>query len=285
MPDRRTFIDGEPRPPTWAERAAAARLQDEGVADVYLDVHAAPPGFWNTIVQATRMHLANETSRVWSDWSNEVRFAFGWEDFLLDGFTAYQSIVAEGVRSTRTGFQIPVYVGERIAAIEHALDIADPDDSFGASVNDRARHFRVGIRLDGRRFSPTTSEFIHAEIVQPALILLADPDLASVNELYRKAFDRVFAGDFSGAVTAATSAVEELLRLGLDTDGGTLGSLAQAAREDGWIIPAVEQSIVKLAALRDASDAHTSGTDSPEVAMFAVQQSAVIIRHLADTRR
>jgi hypothetical protein len=59
---------------------------------------------------------------------------------------------------------------------------------------------------------PLSSEHMHVEAVQPTLLLLADANLAPVNELYRKAFNRALSGDASGAVTAGTSAVEEMFR-------------------------------------------------------------------------
>ena len=75
-----------------------------------------------------------------------------------------------------------------------------------------------------------------------------------------------------------------MLRIGLEETASSLGKLAAKARQQGWIVRAAEQMIVKLAALRDESDAHTAGTDSPEVAMYAIHTAAGIIRYLGDTR-
>ena len=84
-------------------------------------------------------------------------------------------------------------------------------------------------------------------------------------------------------MTAATSAVEELLRAGLDVRGLALEGLLTKAREVGWMIPAAGQIIVKLAALRDASDAHEAGTDSFEIAMLSVHLSGSVLRFLGET--
>ncbi len=150
-------------------------------------------------------------------------------------------------------------------------------------VNEAAERFRVGIRLEGKRFVDIISEHIHQEIVRPALRLLAEAELEPVNELYRKGFDRLLAGDPAGAITAATSAVEEMLRIGGYT-GSALQQLARNARDKGWLTPGVEQSIVKLNAYRDDSDAHNVGTDERELARLVLHLTASLLLYLGRTR-
>jgi hypothetical protein len=123
----------------------------------------------------------------------------------------------------------------------------------------------------------STSEHLHTEIVQPTLILLADERFANVDSVYRKAFDRALSGDPSGALTAATSAVEEMLRLGLGTTGGTLGPLADKARTMGWTSSAITEFIKKLYALREESDAHQAGTSERDVAMLGLHLTGSIL--------
>lgn len=284
MSDFRSLSEGEPRPPTWAERERAEQLAATGVADVYVTLDRAPPEFWRPIVLATEWRIANSEASVWKEWEREIQFAFGWEKLRLSGLQAYESIVATGQRPVAPRGTKPVNVGVRLSAIEHILDVVGSNPEFADAVNERARHFRVGLRLEDTRFIPMTSEHLHVEVVQPTLLLLSDPALTAVDDLYRKAFDRVFSGDTAGAITASTTAVEEMLRIGLRETGSTLKPLVRKARETGWIIPAVEQMIVKLGALRDESDAHTAGTDSPEVAMYAMHTAAGILRYLAETR-
>jgi len=139
---------------------------------------------------------------------------------------------------------------------------------------------RVGVRGEGRRFVPLTSEHMHVDLVQPTLLLLSDGRLAPVDELYRKAFDRALSGDPSGAVTAATSAVEEMFRIMFGVEGLTMEPLAGRARDGGLISAAVYQFAVKLAALRDDSDSHTAGTDDRHLAMLAIHLSGSILLYL-----
>lgn len=127
-------------------------------------------------------------------------------------------------------------------------------------------------------------EHLHREIVQPTLLSLSDSDLSEVDELYRKAFERVLSNDAAGAVTAASSAVETMLRVGLGSTSGTLDSLTERARSTGWIGRAEAQIIPKLMALRDESDAHKPGTDDFDRAMLAIHLAGSILLYLGRSR-
>lgn len=292
MTEYRGLQSGEPREPTWRDREHLANLRSRGVADVYVEPGAAPDGFWESLVIATHWSLAGtQATDTWEAWEREVRFAHGWPDFARSAATTYEEIIASGIRTAHSmSNRIGVSGADRLAVVEHLLDVVA--DKWGAgedharfveAVNERARHFRVGLRLEGRRFVPLTSEHMHQEVVRPALLLLQDPRFADSDALYRKAFERAMSGDPAGAVTAATSAVEEMLRAGLSVSGSTLEQLLRKARDAGWTIPATDQIVVKLAALREASDAHEAGTDSFEVAMLAIHLSGAVMRFLADS--
>jgi len=291
MTGYRGLNSGEPREPTWSERARAEELRERGIEDVFVEPSAAPPGFWEALLVATHWYLVGETATdVWKTWTTEVRFATGWPEFGLGPSPTFKQIVGRGQRTAgNIHNNIALGVGERLSAIEHLVDVVverhgeDDIAQFREAVNERARHFRVGVRLEGSRFIPITSEHLHREVVQPALVLLRDPRFRNADTLYRKAFDRALGGDPSGALTASTSAVEELLRIGLRVEGLTLEQLLTKARQGGWMIPAAAQVIVKLAALREASDAHEAGTDSFEVAMLGLHLAGSILRFLGDT--
>lgn len=176
-------------------------------------------------------------------------------------------------------------IAARLAAIEHLLDVRDNDidaGEFGEGVGDRSRYYLVGVRLEGRRFVPLTSEHLHTEIVEPILVLLSDERFEEIDGLYRKAFDRILSGDASGTITAAISAVEEMLRVGMPSmKGQTLGPLGDKARADGIIAPAVEEFVKKLYPLRPDSDAHAGGTSDYDLAMLAIHLSGSILLYLS----
>jgi hypothetical protein len=177
-------------------------------------------------------------------------------------------------------------VGIRFAAVEHLLDLVGDDDwrPFEDAVNEKAHWLRVGVLIESGRFIPVQGEHLHQEIVQPTLLLLSDPDLSGVDDLYRKAFERALSNDASGAVTAASSSVETMLRIGLGAISGTLDSLTQQARSTGWIGRAEAQIIPKLMALRDESDAHKPGTNDFDRAMLAIHLTGSILLYLGRSR-
>jgi len=259
-------------------------MEEQGLTDVYFPVEKAPDGFWEAIVQATRRVLMSESDFVGltgRQWWNELRWHEGWPeiDKRLIGH-AFNQMVRDGKTSFPPG-RVDYYV--RLSAVELLLDIVGGTSEFHDLANDAAQRFRVGLRLEGNRFVDITSEHVHQEIVKPALQLLAKPEFESVNELYRKGFDRLLAGDPAGAITAATSAVEEMLRTGGCT-GSRLQQLAQKARVQEWVTPGVEQFIVKLDAYRSDSDAHRVGTDERELARLVLHLTASLLLYLGRTR-
>lgn len=229
MPQFRGF-GVEERPPTWAEREFQRQLRETGVADVLLEPEQTPPEFWQTVVQAVEAFAGDPRSSVWITWSDEIRWSFGWREFApgQQGFSALQQIVRSGIVPL-TGKVQYASVGERLAAIEHLLDVLHHIEDLIELINNRAHWFRVGLRIEGRRFVAVTQEHLHEVVVQPTLLLLANPDLTAVDKLYRKAFDRALTNDASGAITVANSAVEEMLGLGLALTGSDLGPLVGKA--------------------------------------------------------
>lgn len=117
-------------------------------------------------------------------------------------------------------------------------------------------------------------------MVRPTLLLLQDPRLEAIDQLYRTGFERFLSGDPAGAVTSATSAVEEMLRAVTGVRGSTLGPLAKKARNDGVIDTTVFKMVEALAPFRQVSDAHTAGTDDPEMARLVLNLVGSILLYL-----
>jgi hypothetical protein len=63
--------------------------------------------------------------------------------------------------------------------------------------------------------------------------------------------------------------------------GQTLGPLAEKARADGMIAPAVEEFVKKLNALRPDSDAHAGGTSDFDLAMLALHLTGTTLLYLS----
>lgn len=283
MPEFRSLYDRKARKPTAAEARRQREIEEQGLTDVYLPVEKAPTAFWEALIQATHWVVLSESAfadRAGLQWWNELRWQEGWPeiDHPLIG-RAFNQLVRDGTTSFLPGM---VDDCVRLSAVELLLDIARDPDRFHDLANEAAQRFRVGLRLEGNRFVDITSEHVHQEIVKPALQLLAKPEFESVNELYRKGFDRLLAGDPAGAITVAASAVEEMLRTG-GCSGSSLQQLAQKARVLEWVTPGVQQSIVKLDAYRSDSDAHRVGTDERELARLVLHLTASLLLYLGRT--
>ena len=257
--------------------------------DVFLAPEDAPAEFWQSVAYATDALLlafSTPSSNYWVKWAQEFPWSTGWPPFDEAPGVAYLHLVAEGMLRRGALWELPD-VGVRFAAIEHLLDVIGGDDygrPFENAVNEKARWLRVGVPVEDGRFIPVQGEHLHREIVQPTLLSLSDSDLSEVDELYRKAFERVLSNDAAGAVTAASSAVETMLRVGLGSTSGTLDSLTERARSTGWIGRAEAQIIPKLMALRDESDAHKPGTDDFDRAMLAIHLAGSILLYLGRSR-
>jgi hypothetical protein len=285
LPEFRSFRDRKPRPPTAAEARRQRELEERGVADVYVPVEEAPASFWEAVLQAVHWKVLSEgqfESPTGGHWWDELRWQEGWRPISrARRADAFATLLRHG----QAGSDFPsVNAHVRLSAVEHLIDVVSHSTTgFSDLVNDAAERFRVGIRLEGNRFVDVTSELVHQEVVRPALQLLANPEFEPVDELYRKGFDRLLAGDPAGAITAATSAMEEMLRIG-GCKGSVLKPLAENARVRDWITPGVEQSIVKLAAYRKDSDAHRVGTDERELARLVLHLTASLLVYLGRTR-
>ena len=284
MPEFRSLHDRKARKPTAAETRRQREIEEQGLTDVYVPVEKAPEGFWEALLQATHWVVMSESNFVGltgRQWWNELRWQEGWPEIDKGVIgRAFAQLVRDGTTSFPP-HAVDDYV--RLSAVELLLDIVPDTDEFQDLVNEAAQRFRVGLRLEGNRFVDITSEHVHQEIVKPALQLLAKPEFESVNELYRKGFDRLLAGDPAGAITAAASAVEEMLRTG-GCSGSRLQQLAQNARVREWVTPGVQQSIVKLDAYRSDSDAHRVGTDERELARLVLHLTASLLLYLGRTR-
>lgn len=278
------FTDGSSRPPTWAEKEAVARLRKAGAEDVYVEPSRAPDEFWHAVVAGThRFLLGNyDWPSMWDEWAAEMVMALG-VAAPSSPSNSYEFALQKGFWSG-TG---SITVGVKLAAVELLMDAVGNEDAsaaFREFVNGRARWFHVGLRLEGSRFVPTTSEILHVEVVQPTLGLLADPRFADVDVLYRKGFDRALAGDPSGAITSAISAVEETIRVFFpEMADQTLGPLAEYGRAHGLMTEPVEEFTKKLYGLRYDSDAHTAGTDEFALAMLALHIAGSLMLYFAES--
>lgn len=115
------------------------------------------------------------------------------------------------------------------------------------------------------------SEELHTEVVAPALILLHGRSrFADAERQYRDALDELADGNWADAITDASSAVENVLRIILNLSQGTLADLLGHARKQGLFgdpqaarLKKVVAGFTALADMRnEESDAHGNSTDA-----------------------
>ncbi len=281
----RGWADLVPRAPTYAERAR--QLERQGSPDVLLDPGDAPQGFWNLLLMAVEWGIGSVASLNGSAtgraWAVELQVHESWETPPAYPGRTFSSIVQDGsFRFSSSSSLQKVRPALRLAAVELLSDLERPDADFAVRVNEAAQRHALGIRFESGRFVPYSSEHLHNEVTREALLLLGDTRLQAADALYRKAYSRLLTNDHAGAITAATSALEEMLRIG-GASGAALAPLAASARSAGWVGAGVQQQIVKVQAFRQDADAHRVGTEDRELAVLVLNLTGSILVYLAKT--
>jgi hypothetical protein len=87
----------------------------------------------------------------------------------------------------------------------------NPDDAL-AEINLRLRRAGCGFQVEDGEVVRVDSQYTHAEIVKPALSLLANPVLRGANEEFRSAHAHYRAGSYEAALVDAAKALESTLK-------------------------------------------------------------------------
>jgi hypothetical protein len=280
---------------TWAEREflALAEANTPQSAETFLD--RLPDPFWEAIVLATDYYVleitrppsyadSNEWRAVWKKWEKEFTWRTGigplkdhpWNEYQLlirEGRTSSANLPDEFVDVTATRASPAL----RLSALEFLLDLTEPHPAFHDELNSRFTFLGVGLRIVGRRFLPFTSERLHENIVAPTVELLSDPAFAPSETLFLEATTKARSGDYPGCVTACWRATEEALRC----LGSSLDDLANRARANQGIVPAVGDLINQLQALRYESHAGRANDVDRHTAVLAIHVAGSLITYLS----
>lgn len=81
-----------------------------------------------------------------------------------------------------------------------------------AEINHRFREAGVGYQFEGDQIIRVDSEFVHAEVVKPALIVLADDRFKGAQEEFLEAHRQYRAGNPKDAITGANRAFESTMK-------------------------------------------------------------------------
>jgi len=86
-------------------------------------------------------------------------------------------------------------------------------DTFITTANDLLLGARVGWHFQDGRFEPRDNQVLHAEVVEPAAVLLdSDPKFAPASRGFQTALNRLAENKPDVAITDAASAVQEFFR-------------------------------------------------------------------------
>jgi hypothetical protein len=144
-------------------------------------------------------------------------------------------------------------------------------NSFANAVSQRMKQHKMAYDLVELKVVEKRSEELHAEVVAPALTLLHGRSrFADAERQYRDALDELADGNWADAITDASSAVENVLRVILGLSQGTLADLLGQARKQGLFgdhqaarLKKVVAGFTALADVRnEESDAHGNSSDS-----------------------
>jgi AbiJ N-terminal domain 4 len=106
-------------------------------------------------------------------------------------------------------------------------------------VNIRFKNARVGYQFEAGDIVRVDSQFVHAEVVKPALELLAAPEFAEANREFRLAHEHYRAGKLRDCNTAALRSMETVLKVICNARGwhheagATVERLIAVVRQNG----------------------------------------------------
>lgn len=110
----------------------------------------------------------------------------------------------------------------------YSLDAQQSMDSAIEVLNHRFREHGVGYQYESGKIIRVDSELIHAEVVKPALSLLADPMYAGANEEFLKAHAHYRARENKDCMSECLKAFESCLKVICDKRGWAYKNAATA---------------------------------------------------------
>lgn len=170
-----------------------------------------------------------------------------------------------------------------------------PEDAI-EQLNDRFREHSIGYRYETGQIVRVDSQYVHAEVVKPALVLLDDPAFKGPEDEFLKAHRLYREGDFKGALVEANKAFESTMLVvcqvrrlshpkGLKTAGAMIDVLSKA----GLVPSNLNEALLAIPKIRNNEGAHGQGDKVKEVpqhlAAYALHVTASTIVMLVEAHR
>lgn len=141
---------------------------------------------------------------------------------------------------------------------EHELTgdgiVQSPDDAIN-ELNIRFREAGVGYQFEDGKILQVDSQFIHAEVVKPALQLLSDPRFKGPHEEFLDAHAHYRAGEYKDCTVDALNAFESTMKAICDAKGWAYAKGASAAilintiKDEGLLPDYLDSSFIQLQAV------------------------------------
>ncbi len=169
-------------------------------------------------------------------------------------------------------------------------------------INERFRQHEVGYQYESGEIVRVDSQFVHAEVVKPALALLSAPEFADANAEFRRAHEHYRAGHYRDCNTAALRSMESVLKAICDArawpfdEGAPVERLIRVVRDHelfpaylGGSMDSLVAAMKGLPKVRDSQGAHGAAPSDPPVpahiAGYALHLAAANIVMLVEAHR
>lgn len=178
----------------------------------------------------------------------------------------------------------------------------DPDDAI-KDLNFRFREAAFGYQYESGRIMRVDSQYVHSEVVKPALQLLSDPRFKGAQDEFLAAHGHYRAGEFKDCVTDALNAFESTLKAICEArkweygKGARASDLIKIIRNNGLLPEYLDNSFDQLVAtlqsglpkVRNEAGGHGQGATRREtpsyVAAYALHLAAAKIVLLVEAFR
>jgi hypothetical protein len=169
-----------------------------------------------------------------------------------------------------------------------------------SEINERFEQHAIGYQFENGKIIRKDSEFIHAEIIKPALSLLAQPIFEKINDEFMTAHEHYRLKNFKDAVTAANRSFETMLKVICDLEkwkyrkGDRASELVTLVSQNGLFTHDFDKGILAYTAamktglptVRNDAGGHGEGLEdnavTSEIARYAIDLAASNILFLGN---
>jgi hypothetical protein len=207
---------------------AIGRYTIRGPYDDFTVVHAAWDDISSTMAREAGIPFLGDSDGATSQEQCEHFLLHGHADAVLD--------------IVEFSFRV-IDVMMRDASARREIDVQQQADDAINELNGRFREHSLGYQYEAGILTRIDSEFVHAEIVKPALMLLRETRFAGPEQEFRIAHEHYRAGRPEEAMTECLKAFESVMKVTCDARGWKYPATATAK---GLIELMFEQQLIPV---------------------------------------